>query len=70
MLLSDGSYGYHPGRSAQQTIRKMKAYAKQGYGLTVEIDLSKYFDTLNHKLLLNLLRKRIPDTRVIDLIKK
>ncbi|WP_338119259.1 hypothetical protein [Paenibacillus polysaccharolyticus] len=48
----------------------MKAYAKQGYGLTVEIDLSKYFDTLNHKLLLNLLRKRIPDTRVIDLIKK
>ncbi|WP_434748027.1 group II intron reverse transcriptase/maturase [Paenibacillus amylolyticus] len=69
-LFSDGSYGYRPGRSAQQVIRKVKAYAEQGYGHAVEIDLSKYFDTLNHELLLNLLRKRIPDKRVIDLIKK
>lgn len=69
-LFSDGSYGYRPGRSAQQAIRKVKAYAEQGYGHAVEIDLSKYFDTLNHELLLNLLRKRIPDKSVIDLIKK
>lgn len=69
-LFSDGSYGYRPGRSAQQAIRKVKAYAEQGYGQAVEIDLSKYFDTLNHELLLNLLRKQIQDKRVIDLIKK
>ena len=69
-LFSDGSYGYRPGRSAQQAIGKVKAYAEQGYGHAVEIDLSKYFDTLNHELLLNLLRKRIQDKRVIDLIKK
>ncbi|MGG6314646.1 reverse transcriptase domain-containing protein, partial [Paenibacillus macerans] len=55
---------------AQQAIRKVKAYAEQGYGQAVEIDLSKYFDTLNHELLLNLLRKQIQDKRVIDLIKK
>lgn len=69
-LFSDGSYGYRPGRSAQQAIRRVKAYAEQGYGHAVEIDLSKYFDTLNHELLLNMLRKEIQDKRVIDLIKK
>ncbi|MFC4306079.1 group II intron reverse transcriptase/maturase [Cohnella boryungensis] len=68
-LFSEGSYGYRPGRSAQQAIRKVKAYAEQGYDHAVEIDLSKYF-TLNHELLLNLLRKQIQDKRVIDLIKK
>ncbi|WP_412177966.1 reverse transcriptase domain-containing protein [Paenibacillus terrae] len=69
-LFSDGSYGYRPGRSAQQAIRKVKAYAEQGYGYAVEIDLSKYFNTLNHKLFMNLLRKQIQDKRVTDLIKK
>lgn len=69
-LFSDGSYGYRPGRSAQQAIRKVKANAEQGYGHAVEIDRSKYFDTLNHELLLNILRKQIQDKVVIDLIKK
>lgn len=67
---SEGSYGYRPGRSAQQAIRKVKEYAQQGYGYAVEIDLSKYFDTLNHELLMNLLRKQIQDKRVTELIKK
>ncbi|WP_025703506.1 reverse transcriptase domain-containing protein, partial [Paenibacillus graminis] len=39
-LFSDGSYGYRPGRSAQQAIRKVREYAQQGYGYAVEIDLS------------------------------
>ncbi|QWU13764.1 group II intron reverse transcriptase/maturase [Paenibacillus sophorae] len=69
-LFSDGSYGYRPGRSAQQAIRKVKDYAQQGYGHAVEIDLSKYFDTLNHELLMNLLRKQIQNKRVTELIKK
>ncbi|OKP83174.1 group II intron reverse transcriptase/maturase [Paenibacillus sp. P3E] len=69
-LFSEGSYGYRPGRSAQQAIRKVKDYAQQGYGHVVEIDLSKYFDTLNHELLMNLLRKQIQDKRVTELIKK
>jgi len=67
-LFSEGSYGYRPGRSAQQAIQSVKAYAEQGYGYAVEIDLSKYFDTLNHELLMNLLRKQIHDKRVTDLI--
>jgi len=69
-IFSEGSYGYRPKRSAQQAIQKVKSYAKQGYGHAVEIDLSKYFDTLNHELLLNLLRKKFQDNRVIELIKK
>lgn len=69
-IFSEGSYGYRPKRSAQQAILKVKSYAKQGYGYAVEIDLSKYFDTLNHELLLNLLRKKFQDNRVIELIKK
>ncbi len=69
-LFSEGSYGYRPKRSAQQAIQKVKAYAEQGYVHAVEIDLSKYFDTLNHELLLNLLRKHIQDKRVTELIKK
>ncbi|GAA8906116.1 group II intron reverse transcriptase/maturase [Helicobacter pylori] len=69
-IFAEGSYGYRPGRSAQQAIRKVKAYAEQGYSYAVEIDLSKYFDTLNHELLLDLLRRQVQDKRVIDLIKK
>ena len=69
-LFSEGSYGYRPGRSAQQAIQKVKEYVERGYIRAVLIDLSKYFDTLNHELLMNLLRKQIHDKRVIELIKR
>ena len=69
-LFSDGSYGYRPHRSARQAIQKVRDYAEEGYKFAVSLDLSKYFDTLNHDLLMNMLRERIHDKRVIDLIKK
>ena len=69
-LFSEDSYGYRPGRRAQQAIMKVKEYAEKGYTQAVLVDLSKYFDTLNHELLLNLVRKNVKDKRVIDLIKK
>ena len=69
-LFSDGSYGYRPGRGAKDAIRKVKEYAEQGYTHAVSLDLSKYFDTLNHALLLNLLRKQIKDERVIQMVKR
>lgn len=67
---SKGSYGYRPGRSAQDAIFKILGYADEGYEWAVQLDLSKYFDTLNHEKLLNLLRETIKDERVIQLIKK
>lgn len=69
-LFSDLSYGYRPGRSAQDAIRKVKEYAERGYTQAVLVDLSKYFDTLDHELLMNLLRKNIHDKRVTELIKR
>lgn len=67
---SDGSYGYRPKRCAQDAIQKVKEYAEEGYRYAVVLDLSKYFDTLNHELLMNMLRKDIHDKVLIDLIKK
>ncbi len=67
---SDASYGYRPRRSAKQAIGKVKKYAEEGYTHAVQVDLSKYFDTINYDLLLNLLRRTIKDERVIKLIKK
>ena len=69
-LFSDGSYGYRPGRSAQDAILKVKEYAEVGYRHAVLLDLSRYFDTLNHELLLNILRRDIHDERVIQWIKR
>ena len=64
-LFWEGSYGYRPGRSAKQAIEKVREYAEKGYTTAVEVDLSKYFDTLNHELLMNLLQKRYEPIREI-----
>jgi RNA-directed DNA polymerase len=69
-LFSDNSYGYRPGRSAKDAITKVKEYAEQGYTHAVAMDLSKYFDTLNHEKLLNILRRNVKDERVIQWIKR
>ena len=69
-LFSENSYGYRPGRSAKDAILKVKEYAEQGYIHAVSLDLSKYFDTLNHEMLLNILRRNVKDERVIQWIKR
>ena len=69
-LFADGSSGYRPGRSAQDAILRIRGYGEEGYEWAVLLDLSKYFDTLNHEKLLNLLRREIDDERVIQLIKR
>ena len=69
-LFIETSYGYRPNKSAKDAILKVKEYAEQGYTFAVTLDLSKYFDTLNHELLINLLRKNVKDERVIQLIKR
>lgn len=67
---SDSSYGYRPGRSAHDAMRKVREYANEGYTWVASIDLSKYFDTINHDRLLRLLRQVIEDESVVQLIKK
>ena len=69
-MFSEDSFGYRPGRSAKDAILRIKEYAGQGYTRAVVLDLSKYFDTLNHTVLLNLLRRRVKDERVIQMVKR
>ena len=69
-LFSDDSFGYRPGRGAKDAIYRIKEYIEQGYIRAVVLDLSKYFDTLNHTILLNLLRKQVKDERVIQMVKR
>ena len=67
---SDNSYGYRPNRSAQQAVKRVQQYAEEGYKYAVALDLSKYFDTMNQHMLLNMVRVHVKDKRVIQLIKK
>jgi len=67
---SASSYGFRPGRNAHQAIVKAKEYYEQGYKVSVDLDLAKYFDTVNHFLLIRMLREEIKDERVIHLIRK
>ena len=69
-LFAENSFGYRPNRSAKDAITKVKEYAERGYTFAVVLDLSKYFDTLNHEILINLLRRNIKDERVVQLIKR
>ena len=67
---SEGNFGYRPGRSAKDAVQKIQEYAEQGYTRAVVLDLSRYFDTLNHELLVNILRRDVKDERVIQMIKR
>jgi group II intron reverse transcriptase/maturase len=66
----DNSYGFRPSRSARQAIIKCKEYINAGYSWVVDIDLAKYFDTINHDKLIKILSEDIKDGRVISLIRK
>jgi len=66
---SDSSYGFRPGRDAKQAATKAKEYMEQGYKWVVDIDLAKYFDTVNHDKLMALAAREIKDKRVLKLIR-
>jgi group II intron reverse transcriptase/maturase len=67
---SDSSYGFRPGRSAQQAIGRAKGYYEEGYTWVVDLDLEKFFDTVNHDLLIKRVRETVKDEAIITLIKK
>lgn len=67
---SESSCGFRPGRSAHDGIRQVQKYIRQGYKVAVDTDLSKFFDTVNHDVLMNRVSRRITDKRVLRLIGK
>ena len=69
-LFSHNSYGFRPKRSAHDALKQCQQYISDGYTYTVDMDLEKYFDTVSHSKLIEVLSKTIKDGRVISLIHK
>lgn len=66
---SESSYGFRPGRSAHQAVLAAQAHVQSGKAVVVDVDLEKFFDRVNHDILIDRLQKRIPDAGVIRLIR-
>jgi group II intron reverse transcriptase/maturase len=66
---SDNSYGFRPGRSAHQAVMKAKEYYEDGYAHVVDIDLEKYFDTVNHDILMDMVMMEVVERPIIRLIR-
>jgi len=66
---SEHNYGFRPGRRAQDAVLAAQRYVQQGRHIVVDVDLSKFFDRVNHDILIDRLKKRVNDTGVIRLIR-
>jgi len=66
---SEHSYGFRPGRSAHQAISRSQQYVEEGYRWVVDVDLERFFDRVNHDKLMGKLAKRIPDKRLLKIIR-
>ena len=67
---SQHSFGFRPNRSAHQALCKCRDYITEGYKYAVDIDLERFFDTVNHSKLIEVLSRKVKDGRVISLIHK
>ena len=67
---NDNSYGFRPGRSCEQAVIKALEYLNDGYDWIVDIDLEKFFDTVNQDRLITIIRRTIKDGDVVSLIRK
>jgi RNA-directed DNA polymerase len=66
---SEHSYGFRPNRSAHQAVAHAQRYIAEGYGWVVDLDLEKFFDRVNHDMLMGRVAKRVADKRVLTLIR-
>jgi len=67
---SGSSYGFRPGRSAHQALRKCQEHITDGYVYAVDLDLEKFFDTVNQSKLIEVLSRTVKDGRVVSLVHK
>ena len=67
---SKHSFGFRPGRSAHQAVKTAKRFVQEGRRTVVDVDLSKFFDRVNHDVLMSRLSKRIEDKMVLSLIRR
>jgi RNA-directed DNA polymerase len=67
---SEFSYGFRPGRSAHGAVRKVREYIREGYRIAVDMDLSKFFDRVDHDVLMHRVARKIGDKHILRLIGK
>jgi RNA-directed DNA polymerase len=67
---SDGSFGFRPGRRAQQAVCRAQAYIREGKRWVVDLDLEKFFDRVNHDVLMARVARQVSDARVLKLIRR
>lgn len=67
---SDNSYGFRPGRSTHQALLKARSYVDEGFNKVVDIDIEKFFDKVNHDILMSRLARPIGDKRLLLIIRR
>jgi RNA-directed DNA polymerase len=67
---STSSYGFRPGRNAHQALQKAQEYVAEGRGVVVDIDLEKFFDRVNHDILMSRLARRVADKRLLRIVRR
>ena len=66
---SEHSYGFRPGRRAQDAVLKARSLVQSGRRIVVDVDLEKFFDRVSHDILIDRLSKRVPDKAIIGLVR-
>lgn len=66
---SDNSFGFRPGRSAGQAVLQARHFAESGYHWVVDLDLEKFFDRVNHDILMSRVARKVRDKRILRLIR-
>ena len=67
---SDGSFGFRPGRGTHDAVRRARAHVRAGFTIVVDLDLEKFFDRVNHDVLMAHVARRVDDKRVLLLIRR
>jgi RNA-directed DNA polymerase len=67
---SESSFGFRPGRSAHDALRQARAYVADGYEIVVDLDLEKFFDRVNHDILMSRLARRVGDKRLLRIVRR
>lgn len=67
---SEHSYGFRPGRNAWQAVQRAQGYIREGHRWVVDLDLEKFFDRVNHDILMSRLARKVKDERVLKLIRR